>query len=83
MYSFILIVLWQILKYSLITAVVLTYIDLAPNGDVIKSIVLSLKSALMQVDWVTLIDSIIMNGKSLIAGLWEALNSDQINDIKA
>lgn len=75
MFSFIFIVIWKILKYSLITAAVLTYIDLAPNGDLVKSIVFSLKSSLLEIDWVTLINSIAVSIKSLIAGLWESLNS--------
>ena len=82
MYSFILIIVWQILKYSLITAAVLTYIDLAPNGDVVKSIVLSMKDALMQIDWVTLIDSIVESIKSLIASLWDIANDNAPKETK-
>ena len=76
MFAFIFIVIWKILKYTFITAAVLTYVELAPNGDALKAIVTSIQSALMQVEWNTLIDTVVINLKALIVGLWEAFNSN-------
>ncbi len=48
----------------------------------IKSIVLSMKEALMQIDWVTLIDSIVASIKSLISSLWDILAEEKIVEVK-
>jgi len=47
-------VIFKILEWSLVTALVLTYIEIGPGGDSINAIVQNIKTALLNVDWAIL-----------------------------
>lgn len=44
-------ILWQVLKYAFVTALVLTYVDLGPGGVYLGKLIDSFRGYLAQVDW--------------------------------
>jgi len=78
MLAFFIPVLWKVLEWSLVTAAVLTYIQLdAPGADAVNAIVGSFKNVLLDVDWSSLASNIGGHLQNLASSLVDGfLNSD-------
>lgn len=44
-------ILWQVVKYAFVTALVLTYVDLGPGGEYLGKLIDAFRGYLAQVDW--------------------------------
>lgn len=74
MLGFVFPIIWKILEWTLVTALVLTYIEIAPGGESINAIVQSLKAILIHVHWHDLIHSITVNLQHLFTTLFDSFN---------
>ena len=78
MFALIFTVAWKILEWSLVAAVILTYIEIGPGGDSLQAIVVSLKNILLEINWSLLIDQIGGHLQVLITNLWESFTSSTV-----
>ncbi len=64
MIAFTFLILKDVIKYTFMTAVTLTYIDLGPGGDQLGTLVGAFEDLLLGIDW-----------ESLVTTVWEEFDS--------
>lgn len=69
MLAFAFIVLKDILKYILITALVLVYVDYGPGGESVGALVGTFKGVLTAIDWQPLVATVAEQGDNIMTGL--------------
>ena len=68
----------KILEWSLVSAAVLTYIEIGPGGDSLAAIVESIKLILLDIDWSSLAHNIAGHVQNLVSTLWESFSDSDI-----
>lgn len=68
--------LFKVLKYLGIAALVQTYISIGPGGEAVQAIVQSMTEQFMQIDWKSILSSVLEHGKEWLNSLVEWLNAN-------
>jgi len=78
MLGFIFPIVWKILEWALVSALVLTYIDIGPGGDSLNAIVLSIKEVLIDIQWAELAHNIGGHVQNLLTHLWDSFQNNNV-----
>jgi len=76
MIGFIFPIIWKILEWALVSALVLTYIEIGPGGDSLNAIVLSIKDVLIDIQWAELAHNIGGHLQTLLTNLWDSFQNN-------
>jgi len=78
MLGFIFPIAWKILEWALVTALVLTYIEIGAGGDSLNAIVLSIKDVLIDIQWGELAHNISGHVQNLLTHLWDGFQNNDV-----
>lgn len=73
MFSLLFVIVYKLLRWSLVAACVLTYVDIGYGGESLGAIVNAFKSILLSVDWSTLLSEIWYHLEVLLTELFKQL----------
>lgn len=65
MLGFLVLIFYKVIRWALVTAAVLTYIEIGYGGESLGSIVSAIKQVLINIDWASLLNEIWLHIKEL------------------